>query len=382
LNFRLITLCFAPFAFGTSAFVLLGLIEPVAIDLNVSVATVGYLQAAFALSCGLGGPFLARFTSHLDRKRMLIFVMFVLVLLNAITAVATSFTFILYLRLATGMFAALTLPLATTIAVSMVSDDKRASAISTVLIGYTIAFLLGIPTGSILGDAFGWQAAFGFAAIISAFGLLMIAFFAPAHVAIADLSNINFKSALVSDNPRLMLTSMLIFFATFSTVSFIGPVITATSGVVGEGIGWIQIATGVGGLIGLPVGARLAKYGLRIALICLLAVTFLTQVLFSLGMMFDLSMLTLPVLLIAMASGAAALFASLPIIQAKLSQNAGPATTIAFALNGTMLYLGQGLGAALAALIISAFGIAWLGALGAVVSLICLWNISTLSNTK
>jgi DHA1 family inner membrane transport protein len=381
-NFRLITLCFAPFAFGTSAFVLLGLIQPVAQDLNVSVATVGYLQAAFAFSCGFGGPLLARFTSHLDRKKLLIFVMFVLVLLNAVTALATSFTFILYLRLATGMFAALTLPLATTIAVSMVSEDKRASAISTVLIGYTIAFLLGIPAGSILGDAFGWQTAFGFAAAISAFGLVMIAILAPAHIAITDLSNINFKSALVGDNPRLMLSSMLIFFATFSTVSFIGPVITATSEIQGKGIGWIQIATGVGGLIGLPIGARLSKYGLRTALMGLIIVTLLTQVLFSLGMLFNLAALTLPVLLIAMAIGAAALFASLPIIQAKLAQNAGPATTIAFALNGTMLYLGQGLGAALAALIISAFGIAWLGVLGTLVALVGMWNVSSLSDVK
>ena len=99
-------------------------------------------------------------------------------------------------------------------------------------------------------------------------------------------------------------------------------------------------------------------------------------------MLFNLAAFTLPVLLIAMAIGAAALFASLPIIQAKLAQNAGPATTIAFALNGTMLYLGQGLGAALAALIISAFGIAWLGVLGTLVALVGMWNVSSLSDVK
>ncbi|WP_334027741.1 MFS transporter [Alteromonas sp. P256] len=379
MNFRLIALCFAPFAFGTSAFVLLGLIAPVASDLSVTVAEIGYLQAAFALSCGIGGPFLARLTSHMNRKKLLVFVMFILAVLNTATAFATSFTFILFLRLGTGMFAALTLPLATTIAVTMVAEDKRASAISTVLVGYTIAFLLGIPLGSMLGDAFGWQTAFGFTAAISAVGLLTIALLAPPHVVAVNNSSINFSSALSGDNPRLMITSMLIFFATFSTVSFIGPVITATSNINGQGIGWVQIATGVGGIVGLPLGARLSKLGVRNALLCLLTITCITQVLFSIGMLFDLAMFTLLTLLLAMAIGSAALFASLPIIQAKLTQNAGAATTIAFALNGTMLYLGQGLGAFLAALVINTFGIEYLGILGALVAVIGMWNVFALS---
>ena len=375
MNLRLISLCFAPFAFGTSAFVLLGLIDPMAKDLNVSVSMVGYLQTAFALSCAIGGPILARLTARINRKRMLLFVMFILVLLNLVTALSNSFEQILTVRLLTGMFAALTLPLATTIAVSLVPDVDRAKAISTVLVGYTIAFLLGIPMGSILGDILGWHAAFGFAALLTCIGILVIGIAAPGDVAAPDISKVSFKSALALDNPRLMLTTMLIFFATFSTVAFIGPVITNTTSIAGSGIGWVQISTGIGGLLGLPIGAYLGRLPLRRGLYLLLSVTFFTQALFAVGMLFDLSFIALPVLLIVMVAGSAALFASLPVIQSKLAQNAGAATTIAFALNGSMLYIGQGLGASFGGLTIDSVGIAWIGAVGALVALMGLWNV-------
>jgi DHA1 family inner membrane transport protein len=313
---------------------------------------------------------------------MLLFVMIILLLLNIVTAVSGSFDFILVARLLTGMFAALTLPLATTIAVSMVPDDKRPKAISTVLVGYTVAFLLGIPVGSILGDLFGWQAAFGFAAVITAISVLVIAVAAPNEISVPNTSNVSFKSALVSDNPRLMICTMLIFFSTFSTVAYIGPVVTSTTSIMGSGIGWVQIATGIGGLLGLPVGAYFGRLPIRQSLYILLSVTFATQILFSVGMLFNLYLLALPMLLIAMASGSAALFASLPVIQSKLAQNAGAATTIAFALNGTMLYLGQGLGASLGGLVIDSAGIAWLGAVGALVALLGLWNVSKLGIGK
>lgn len=380
MNLPLISLVFAPFAFGTSAFSFVGLIDPMAADLGISVPLAGQLQAVFAVACGIGGPVLARLLGGLDRKRLLIFVMTTLATMNAASALAPGFNAIAAIRVAGGLFAALTLPLASTIAVNMVPESRRPAAIATVLAGYTLAFLVGMPICTLLGDALGWRAAFWFAAAICGVAVLVIAIGAPAGVSAPQLAGANFKGALRGDNLRLMVITLLGFGATFATVSFIGPVITAFGGLDGAAIGGVQVATGIGSLLGLPAGATLAKLPTKTALAGLLCIIATTQALFSLGMLVDLGWDALPLLVVTMALGSAALFATSPVIQTELAKSAGPAATIAFALNGSMIYFGQGLGATLGGTVTAASGIAWIGIAGSLVAMSGLLVIAVLRN--
>ncbi|MFT7286645.1 MAG: DHA1 family inner membrane transport protein [Halieaceae bacterium] len=376
MNARLLSLAFAPFAFGTSAFIYIGLIGPMARDLGVSVAAVGQLQTAFALACGIGGPVLARLLAQYDRKRLLLAVLTILLAMNIASALAPDIGTIVVIRFACGLFAALTLPLASTLAVSNVSEQQRPTALASVLAGYTLAFLIGMPLGSIIGDALGWQAAFWFAAGITGMALIVIAVAAPVHVHVPPTGAAGFRAALVGDNPLYMSITFLTFTATFITVSFIGPVITESTGLRGATIGGVQLSTGIGSLLGLPVGAAMARMAPRRALLILLAASCLTQVLFSVGMLLDLRGGNLPLLLLTMTLGSASLFASTPIIQMRLAAAAGPAATIAFALNGSMIFLGQGIGASVGGAIINSIGLAFTGLAGAVAGLLAMLLIS------
>lgn len=364
MNLRLISLVFAPFAFGTSAFVYVGLITPMSIDLGVGVPTVGQLQTVFAVACGIGGPILARLTTGFDRKRLLLIIMAILTVMNMASAIAPTFGLIAGIRFAGGLFAALTLPLATTLAVNMASEINRPQAIATVLAGYTLAFLVGMPLGSVLGDAYGWRAAFWLASGLSVLALLIIAVAAPKHVHVPQMGDENFGSALRGDNPIFMGITLLSFAATFATVSFLGPVITKATGLEGAAIGAVQVATGVGSLFGLPLGAWLARLPVKRALAMLLCTTAVTQLLFTILMVSDLGTFALPILLVAMTGGAGALFATSPIIQTNIAKSAGSAVTIAFALNGSMLYFGQGIGASLGGGVTAVSSLAWTGLAG------------------
>jgi DHA1 family inner membrane transport protein len=367
---RLFSLILAPFAFGTSAFVFVGLIEPISNELGESVPAVGQLQTVFALACGLGGPVLARLLSRFDRKSLLILVMLLLTIMNVISALATDLGSIAIIRLICGFFAGLTLPLATTIAVNMVPELKRPYAIAMVLGGYTLAFMVGMPVGSMLGDFFGWRSAFWFAGSIAMVASIIIAVAAPKNITSPVTEGVSFRAALKGENIKLMSITLLSFLATFATVAFIGPVITRATGLEGASIGGVQIAIGVGSLLGLPIGAALSRKGGRPALLILFAIIVLTQVMFTISMLFDMSWVTLPFLLITMALSSAALFATSPVIQTRLAESAGPAVTIAFALNGSMIFFGQGLGAILGGAVISTTSIIWLGACGALVAII------------
>jgi DHA1 family inner membrane transport protein len=298
--------------------------------------------------------------------------------MNAATAMASSFELIAAIRFAGGFFAALTLPLCTTIAVNLVSLDKRPAAIATVLGGYTLAFLIGMPAGSVLGDIFGWQAAFWLACSICVAALVILALAAPAHIEGPDTGKQNFASALRGDNALLMGITLLAFCATFATVGFIGPVITKATGLIGAAIGAVQVATGVGSILGLVLGAWLARLPPRQGLAILVSTTAVTQMLFALLMLNDLGAVAIPVLLLAMTAGSAALFATSPIIQTSLAKTAGSAATIAFALNGSMLYFGQGLGAALGGWVIAQFGLAWVAMAGVIVAVAALAMVALL----
>jgi DHA1 family inner membrane transport protein len=370
MNPRLLSLAFAPFAFGTSAFAFVGLIVPMAGGLDASVPVVGQLQTVFAIACALGGPILARALAGFDRKHLLMIVMLLLCSMNVASALAPEFSTLLSIRIVGGLFAALTLPLASSIAVAMVPEIKRPAALATVLSGYTLAFVLGMPVATLLGETYGWRAAFWFAASISLLSLLVIAIGTPGKMSVAAAAGANFRAALQGDNRRLVLITLIGFCATFATVSFIAPVITAFAGVKGAAIGGVQIATGVGSLLGLPAGAMLARLPVRRAVVILLSTTAATQLAFSAGMSNDIGMLALPMLVLVMALGSAALFALAPVIQTQLARNAGASATLAFAMNGSMLYFGQGLGAGLGGSVYAETSIAWVGVAGACVAVL------------
>ena len=379
---RLFSLILAPFAFGTSAFVFVGLIEPISIELGESVPAVGQLQTVFALACGLGGPILARLLSRFDRKYLLILVMLLLTLMNLISALAVDLASIAIIRLICGFFAGLTLPLATSIAVNMVPEIKRPYAIAMVLGGYTLAFMVGMPVGSMLGDLFGWRSVFWFAGSIAMVASIIIALVAPSNIISAATEGVSFRAALKGENVKLMFITLLGFLSTFATVAFIGPVITQSTGLEGASIGGVQIAIGVGSLFGLPLGAALNRKGLKLSLLILFATIGLTQVMFTASMLFDMKWITLPFLMLTMVLSSAALFATSPVIQTRLAESAGPAVTIAFALNGSMVYFGQGFGAVLGGSVISTTGITWLGMCGALVAIVGIFVIMKLDAVR
>ncbi|MEO1080279.1 MAG: MFS transporter [Pseudomonadota bacterium] len=382
MNLRLLSLAFAPFAFGTSAFAFIGLIVPMAEGLNTSVPLAGQLQTVFAIACGIGGPILARALARFDRKRLLMTVMFLLIAMNVASALAPGYSALMVTRITGGLFAALTLPLASSIAVMLVPESKRPAALATVLSGYTLAFLLGMPTATVLGETYGWRAAFWFAGAISALSFVVIALGTPARQAVAAAAGANFRAALQGNNRRLVLITMIGFCATFTTVSFIAPVITAFAGLEGAAIGGIQLATGVGSLLGLPAGAWLARLPARRALSILLATTAVTQLAFTVGMLQGFGVAAVPLLLLVMAMGSAALFAMSPVIQTQLANTAGASATLAFAVNGSMLYFGQGLGASLGGAVFAASSIVWVGAAGACVAVLGFAVASGLKDTS
>lgn len=370
---RLAALMLAPFAFGTGAYVFAGLLEPMALDLDVSVPVVGQLQSAFAIASALGGPALAVATNQIERKRLLVVSLIGLAAANAASAMAGVFGTLVVARIAAGLVGALTLPVASAIAVSLVGPERRAVALAAVFSGMSFAFLVGIPLGSFVGAAYGWPASFWLATALALFACIAALLAIPTIGQLPAPPEGALQAALRPPAKGLLSVTFLSFLATFVSVAFIGPLITALTALEGGGIGVMQLFIGIGSLFGLPIGARLAdRLGLR-ALTPLMILVLVSQFLFSVGLLVDLTPGgSIVFTAITIMTGSAALFALAPIVQSNLAAIAGQAATVAFALNGSVVFFGQGLGAVIGGGVIAEVGLTWTGIAGAGIALVTL----------
>ncbi|MEO0681053.1 MAG: MFS transporter [Pseudomonadota bacterium] len=368
----LIALLLGPLAFSTGAFVFGGLLSPMARDLAVSVNAVAQLQTAFAVACALGGPALALASRALDRKALLIAVLLVLAAVHAGSALAPSYEVLLALRLLGGFVGALTVPLASTLAVALVPPELRGRALAVVAAGTALGLLIGIPVGSLVGAAFGWSAALWYTAGLSLLVAGSVAILVPPRAAPAAAAGGGGAAAALSRPlASLYLATLLAFAATFASIGLIGPIVTRLTGLTGGAVGLMQILIGIGSLLGLVLGARLADGVGRRALAPLFCAIAATQVLFAAGLSWAPPGLAGGlVFALAALPGAAALFASLPVVAADIARRAGGAATLAFALNGAMIFLGQGLGIGLGGAGFSALGLPGAAAAGAALATI------------
>ncbi|MYM56905.1 MFS transporter [Thalassovita mangrovi] len=354
---KLIALMFCPFAFTTGAFVFSGVLEPMAAVLGVSVAAVATLQSAFAIACALCGPLLAQATRRLPPKALLLAVLALLLALNGVSAMATDYQALFILRLLVGGVGSLAFPLATVLAVAGVTAEDRPKAVSAVYAGIPMSLIVGIPLGSVAGNAFGWPASFVATALICAAALILVWRFVPAApLAERATGQSRFGPPVFAHLGVTFIAAT----ALFAMVGLIGPIIRATTGFSGTGIAAIQFLAGLSSLAGVRLGARLVAQRARFALLVpfgLLAAS-LSLVLLPLSLSAGIvSLFTVAGMVASVCFGPAAQSATGALVQSRLADLAGPAATLAFALNGSMIYLGQGLGIVLGAAALTRAGL-------------------------
>jgi predicted MFS family arabinose efflux permease len=260
---------------------------------------------------------------------------------------AANFSQLLVLRSILGGIAALAGLAASTMAASLVPPERRGSAMATVMGGMTIAFLLGIPLGSVVGAAFGWRATFALSALLSLIALVAVAAFIPKVEAPAPVKG--GKLAIATALP-LWTATFLAFGANMTISTYIAPIIRLQTGVTGAGVGAFQLVIGVGSFIGLWLGGRSADRGKGG-----LSVTLGFLALACAAGLHELELLggapqgaaTYAVVCLAILVAATSLFSIMPVVQTRLVEALPTAAPMALALNGSAASLGQGLGGGL-----------------------------------
>lgn len=181
-TFALLALAVSAFAIGTTEFISVGLLPLIANDLKISVTTAGLTVSLYALGVTFGAPILTSLTSAMSRKSLLLWIMIIFILGNSIAASATSIGILLAARVISAFSHGVFMSIGSTIAADIVPENRRASAISIMFSGLTVATVTGVPFGTFIGQQLGWRFAFILIVIVG-----IIAFIANSILVPSDL---------------------------------------------------------------------------------------------------------------------------------------------------------------------------------------------------
>jgi len=227
----LLALAIAAFGIGTTEFVMMGVLPQVAAAFAIDIPTAGAMITAYALGVVVGAPLITAATARWSRKTLLLALMAVFVLGNGLFAAAPSLQWAVAFRFLAGLPHGAFFGAGAVVAAGLVPADRRARAVSLMFVGLTLANVVGVPLGTLLGQQVGWRATFAVITGIGGLAMLGIQLLVPDQGRPAGAS---LRAELaVFRNPQVLLALAVVTFGlggTFATMSYIAPMLTDVSG--------------------------------------------------------------------------------------------------------------------------------------------------------
>jgi DHA1 family inner membrane transport protein len=175
----LLSLALGAFAIGTTEFATMSLVPSFARDLRIDEPTAGHVVSAYALGVVVGAPLIAVLAARLARRTLLVGLMIVFAIGNGLSGLATSYEQMLAFRFLSGLPHGAYFGIASLVAASLVSNERRTQAVGRVFLGLTVATIVGVPAANVLGQVFGWRVAFALVAAIAGCTALAVGLFVP-----------------------------------------------------------------------------------------------------------------------------------------------------------------------------------------------------------
>ncbi|UYQ66092.1 MFS transporter [Streptomyces peucetius] len=365
----LLALAVGAFGIGTTEFVIMGLLPEVAADFGVSIPTSGLLVTGYALGVVVGAPLMTALGTKVSRKRMLMLLMGLFVLGNVVSALAPGFGMMLTGRIVASLAHGAFFGIGSVVAADLVAPDKKAGAIAMMFTGLTVANVVGVPGGTLIGQSVGWRTTFMIVALLGVIGLAGIARLVPdmprpQGVRLRD-EVAAFKNAQVL---LAMAMTVLGFGGVFAAITYIAPMMTGVAGFADTSVTWLLVLFGAGMVGGNLIGGKYADKHLMPLLYITLSALALVLGLFTLTAHHKVAAAVSIVLIGALG------FATVPPLQKRVLDQAHGAPTLASAVNIGAFNLGNALSAWLGGMVIAAgMGLTapnWVGALLAAAALV------------
>lgn len=247
----LIGLTFAVFVFNTSEFMPIGLLTDIATDLNISEARAGLLISVYAWVVAIMSLPLMIMVSKMELKRLLLSIIALFVVSHVASAFAEGYYTLMLSRIGVACAHAIFWSIAPPLAVRTVPDGKRALGLSTIATGSSVAMVVGLPLGRVVGLYVGWRMTFLSIAIISA---LIFIFIAVVFPKLQSRGKFVFKQLpdLLHNRVLVGVFIMSVLFATahYTGYSYIEPFLGKVAALSPDVVTLVLIVFGASGMLG------------------------------------------------------------------------------------------------------------------------------------
>ncbi|QTS01224.1 MFS transporter [Rhodococcus qingshengii] len=368
----LIALAMGGFGIGLTEFVIMGLLPEVSADFEVTESVAGYLISGYALSVAIGAILLTAAVTRFERKKVLLSLMVLFIIGNLMSALAPSYEVMMGGRIVAALCHGAFFGIGSVVAADMVAPNKRAGAIAMMFAGLTIANVLGVPFGTLLGQQLGWRSTFWAITVIGVIALIGIAALVPTTP--ASTTGGGLRGELGAFRNKQVWLSIIItilgYGGMFGAFTYIAFTLTEVTGFATSSVPWLLILFGSGLFVGNFLGAKAADRSLTKALVWILAI--LTVVLIVFAATAESKVMTVISLFFMGAFG----FATVPGLQMRIMNYASAAPTMASGANIAAFNVGNAFGAWLGGITIAAgLGFTspiWMGAAVTVAGLLVL----------
>ena len=359
-------LTISAYAIGTTEFVIVGLIPTIAEQLSITLPSAGMLVSIYALGVAVGAPVLTALTGKLARKQLLMGLMVLFTVGNLVAWLAPNYETLVIARLLTGLAHGVFFSVGSTIATSLVSKEKAASAIAIMFGGLTVALVTGVPLGTFIGQHFGWRESFLAVSLLGVIALVASQVLIPRNIAQPPSTTLA-QQARVMVNPRLLLIyaiTALGYGGVFTAFTFLAPMMQSLAGYSPTAVSMILLGYGISVAIGNIWGGKLAD---RRGAIPALTLIFMALAILLMVFQFTASMHIMSLVTVLLMGIFA--FANVPGLQVYVVQKAehyAPgAVDVASGLNIAAFNIGIALGSTVGGYIVEHYGLAqtpWVGA--------------------
>lgn len=337
----ILALALAAFAIGTTEFVIMGLLPAMARDLAVSLPGAGLLVTGYALGVALGAPPLAALSAGWPRKRALLVLIGLFIAGNALSAIGTGYGLVMAGRIVAALAHGSFFGIGAVLASELVAPDRKAGAIALMFTGLTLANVLGVPLGNLIGQAWGWRASFAGVALLGVIAAVALVALLPRPAASHEEAATG-NDWSVLKRPQVLIALALTavgFGGVFTAFTFIAPMLEDVTGLSAGAVTGVLFLFGLGLTLGNTLGGKLADWKLMPSLMGVLVVLALTQLVLA-------AVLSSPWAAIAAVFvwGVAA-FATVPGLQMRMMQQAPDAPALVSTLNIAAFNLGNAGGA-------------------------------------
>jgi DHA1 family inner membrane transport protein len=354
------TLAAGNFAIGMGAFVVIGVLSPLAADLGLSKTGAGLIMTIYAVAYAVLSPLLVAASGRLGRRTVLAVGLAVFALASLLAVVAWNGPALYAARILAAVGGGLFTPVAASVAFSASAPEARGRALARVFLGMTLSQALGIPLGSFVGYTFGWRAAFAIVLVLSVATLVLVLRTVPRRVAFQPNSLSTLVEALADWRSLVsILVTATIISAPYFVYTFITPLLEARMGFGRDGVTLVLLAYGAGAVAGSwAAGIWTDRFGPLGTIYGVLAVQVVLMPVFS------FLPVPLPVLLLVTFLWAMFGWSFLVPQQTRLMRQAPQRQAVVLSLNAACIYIGASLGSAVGGVVAENFGLDWLGITG------------------